>query len=404
MKKVLLFACLAFAAVSVNAQQLNSVSNSVVMAKQYKSIFAEKVTMSSAVKASVKDMGALKAQMAVSAKAPAAADLNGDYIEDRYDEIHTCTPVKIETAEVNGKTMALLTICNGYAEVVGEYNAETGLIECGAQVCYNHETYGKFEIYSVTEEGNLGEELSFQVNDDKTISVVQTDYVIIMADYSEQEGKLQIWDFGWEANIYPMNAIQIGYENSSNTGKKWAVTKYPLYVEDYETAVDVYGFCGMGLVSMEIAEDLSVSMATGQPLDQLASSQDPDGVYGTLNVVGVLVGEPNSQGDRPIQMDWDIKEVKGVLDADTISFANDYGMFAVATKPDAEENLYSRGWFQNATVAMLDGHFITGIKDVNVALEEKGKNSKTYNMMGQQVNAATAKGLLIRNGKKFIKK
>ena len=256
----------------------------------------------------------------------------------------------------------------------------------------------------MTEEGNLGEELSFQVNDDKTISVVQTDYVIIMADYSEQEGKLQIWDFGWEANIYPMNAIQIVNENSSNTGKKWAVTNYPLYVEDYETAVDVYGFCGIGLVSMEIAEDLSVSMATGQPLDQLASSQDPDGVYGTFNVVGVLVGEPDSEGRRPIQMDWDIKEVKGVLDADTISFANDYGLFAVATKPDAEEKLYSRGWFQNATVVMLDGHFITGIKDVNVALEEKGKNSKTYNMMGQQVNAATAKGLLIRNGKKFIKK
>ncbi len=69
-----------------------------------------------------------------------------------------------------------------------------------------------------------------------------------------------------------------------------------------------------------------------------------------------------------------------------------------------EEKLYSRGWFQDAAVVMFDGHFITGIKDVNVALEEKGKNSKTYNMMGQQVNAATAKGLLIRNGKKFIKK
>lgn len=80
-------------------------------------------------------------------------------------------------------------------------------------------------------------------------------------------------------------------------------------------------------------------------------------------------------------MDWDIKDVKGVLDADTISFANDYGMFAVATRPDAEEILYSRGWFQDAAVVMFDGHFITGIKDVNVALEEKGKNSKTYNMM-----------------------
>ncbi len=403
MKKVLLFACLAFAFVSVNAQKSNSLSNSVVMAKQYNSIFAEKLTATSEVKAAVKDMSVLKAQMAFSAKAPAAADLNGNYVEDRYDEMHTCTPAKIKTAEVDGKTMVQLDICNGYATVIGEYDPQTGIIDCGAQVCYTHSQYGKFAIYGVVDD-MLSEELSFQVNDDNTISVVQTDYVVVMDDLSEQEGSLQIWDFGWEANIYPMNAVQFVWENSVNTGKQWAEMQYPLYVEDYETAVDVYGFCGMGLVSMEIAEDMSVSMATGQPLAEMSPSQDPDGVYGSFNVVGVLVGEPNSDGKRPIQMDWDIKDVKGVLDADTISFANDYGMFAVATRPDAEENLYSRGWFQDAAVVMFDGHFITGIKDVNVALEEKGKNSKTYNMMGQQVNAATAKGLLIRNGKKFIKK
>ena len=31
------------------------------------------------------------------------------------------------------------------------------------------------------------------------------------------------------------------------------------------------------------------------------------------------------------------------------------------------------------------------------------KNAKTYNIMGQQVNRAT-KGLVIRNGKKFLNK
>ena len=63
---------------------------------------------------------------------------------------------------------------------------------------------------------------------------------------------------------------------------------------------------------------------------------------------------------------------------------------------------------KGSTITLNTGNFLaagtTGIEEIGVTREEKIKNTKTYNLMGQQVNRATAKGLLIRDGKKYINK
>ena len=61
------------------------------------------------------------------------------------------------------------------------------------------------------------------------------------------------------------------------------------------------------------------------------------------------------------------------------------------------------------TITLNEGNYLlggngTGIDNVSTTLAERVKNSKTYNLMGQQVNRMESKGLLIRDGKKYIKK
>ncbi|MDY4731211.1 MAG: hypothetical protein SO294_02005, partial [Prevotella sp.] len=65
---------------------------------------------------------------------------------------------------------------------------------------------------------------------------------------------------------------------------------------------------------------------------------------------------------------------------------------------------YSMGWFGGVTISLdKDFQITAGIENVNNTVESKIKNAKTFNIMGQRVNS-NAKGLIIRDGKKFLKK
>jgi hypothetical protein len=58
-------------------------------------------------------------------------------------------------------------------------------------------------------------------------------------------------------------------------------------------------------------------------------------------------------------------------------------------------------WGEARNVYIIYGTPSSGINDINNA--SVGKSNKTYNLMGQEVNAS-AKGLVIRDGKKFVVK
>ena len=52
-------------------------------------------------------------------------------------------------------------------------------------------------------------------------------------------------------------------------------------------------------------------------------------------------------------------------------------------------------------VTVVRGGTSTGISSVNAAAAKK--NGKTYNMAGQEVSSSSAKGIVIKNGKKYVK-
>ena len=73
--------------------------------------------------------------------------------------------------------------------------------------------------------------------------------------------------------------------------------------------------------------------------------------------------------------------------------------YAVASNNDADGAAYSMGWCCNTWIETdpVEG---TGISDVKTNAKS---TVKTYNLMGQEVNA-NAKGLIIRDGKKMLNK
>lgn len=96
-------------------------------------------------------------------------------------------------------------------------------------------------------------------------------------------------------------------------------------------------------------------------------------------------------------------DIKGTISGNTITFDNIF-----INCSDLTEDGYGLfdGYYRlGSTITLNEGNYTaTGIEEIGVTREEKIKNTKTYNLMGQQVNRATAKGLLIRDGKKYIKK
>ena len=398
MRKYLLFVFAAISALSANAQTAKAIADN----SSFKSVVfgriqnaPKKLNGHATVETTVaaKDMSALKAKIQ---KAPALTDIYGTYIEDADVEVmHECDSATITEYKdpEDGKTYVNITFAQGWADIIGTYDAETGIINCGPQYCGSYDKYGKFAIYGFTideqDNINLSEELSFQVNEDKSLSLIQENYIILMPEYTEQPNA--IWLYSFEPSFYRANGRM--YESTVINGE-WTDVEYPIFIEDYEFSVNVYNFLGISSVSMDINDDLTVSLATGQNVTTTPSSADKD-IYGDyIYICGVAI-----EGQQ-IKRDYDATEIKGQLIGNNIIFDTYY---ALTSDHDADGAAYG-SWHHQPVFSLTEGNFIaTGIKEVTATREEMVKNAKTYNIMGQQVNRAT-KGLVIRNGKKFLNK
>lgn len=348
----------------------------------------------------LKDYSTVKA--AIKQMAPAQNDIYGKYIETSFDDVVACTATElssyVETDENNIETEYVkMVVGDGYAEIYGIYDPETGVINCGAQYCYDHEKYGKFVIYGLDDEFKTLNELSFTVQDDGSIWLDQPMFVIIMDDYSEQVESTQVWNFGFGTQLSKVNATENTAASllSGGSFQDWEYRDFDVAVEDLESSVNVYGFEGLGLVSIDVNEDGTVSMSTGQDLIYMPESYDPDGVYGNEHIIGVTETE-----DNKIRINDDATEVTGTISGNTINIP---GYFAIASNPDNNGARYWVGYFHNATITLNEGSFAAGIEELRPTVEDRLKNTKTYNIMGQQVDK-NAKGIVIVNGKKYLNK
>ena len=288
-------------------------------------------------------------------------------------------------------------MANGYATVVGEYDEAAGTITCGSQYVYEDTKngWGRFVIYGIDSEDKLTEDLSFTVDDNGVITCDQAGFYIAMPEY---EGGKYAWTLGYEWVISPVNGVHSFAVNQNNQGWK-DITDVPVAVDDAGFFVDVYNFLSMGYVSMDVNDDCTVSMPVGQPMIPCAYvSQSIDtSVYGEFFI---LYGTTSEDGES-WGLDLEATDIKGKIEGNTLYFEQ---LFPVLTLLDEESAGYSMGWFGGVTIALdKDFQIAAGIEDVNNTVESKIKNAKTFNIMGQRVNS-NAKGLIIRDGKKFLKK
>ena len=400
MKKSLLIAFAAVLALTANAQKFDFSQGIMPVTNISKREAAKALAKKIQNKApqTFRDYSAVKAAFAQ--KAPEQADILGKYIDEEtgYTNSGTLTykkniPVTIFEKEKEGTTYVCIHGLLGEGEdegIMGVYDPSTGVIDCGNQTVYNNAKYGNVAVCGIDGD-NLVEELSFTVDEDGTIAIDQDGWYAYLPDYEPaSEDDSNVWNLGWECFMAPVNGY-FRYDLYSQSGWK-DDQKDDIFIEDLGTAVNVYNYFG-GTVSMTIDDDLKVSMPTKQVIATTPSSANKD----TYGYFVYLVGMNETTPDQTME------EISGPLSGNTILFPS-YG--CISSDEDGDGRAY-RTFYYDATIVLNEGNFIadaTGIEEVKTTLEDRIKNTKTYNMLGQQVDRSKATGLLIRGGKKYIKK
>ena len=183
----------------------------------------------------------------------------------------------------------------------------------------------------------------------------------------------------------------------------WTEVEAEAAIEDYKESVTLYGFFDTKL-DFTIDDDCTVHMACGQPLyDKLYGVQSGFD-FGYIHVVGT-----EKQDDDKWHMNLDLTEMTGTLEGNTISFPSLF--VGISNYSEALGGAYGWIWFEVPYFKLNDGNFQMwdaahpdGIEEKTMTREEYMKTTKTYNLMGQQVDRKTAKGILVRDGRKFIAK
>lgn len=347
----------------------------------------------------------------LTAVAQSQSDLYGNYVEDGIKGCHSCHSAAIEaySYEADDGTVTecvRLIMRNGYVDVLGEYDAEAStLTVADNQVCCVidstsslYSSYGECKLFirSVVfnDEGKPSKfdnaDFVFDIADDGSLFMENEGYYIYF-DGGNYDGKC--YAYSQEIYLYPANSHQ---EYQRYINKQWTEYESNTYVEDYETQVSVYNFLTLGMVDIEINDDLTVSMATNQPLQKQTSGDTS--VFGEyINLIGCATS------NGKVSTDYDMTEITGTLSGNTISFEGKY--FRAISLKDESGKAYGYGPYKLYVLTLDNGNFLAdGIKEVSPSREEQIRDTRTYNMMGQQVNRDTAKGLLIRGGKKYIKR
>ena len=350
----------------------------------------------------------------------------GDWIYSGMDGenphvANSLSDFKMEEASVqdddNG-TVYNVKVCNlaGYVfSMYGIYDDEAGTLTIPSwQVVYTSESYGDCALAGFT--GESYDDAIILEKDEKGNFSMENDGwdVIIVNEASEYYGYWLVENK--EVDFFKPNAVctfqaptQTGYKEISGTA----------YVEDYGDQLNVYGmFSYAGDASITMIEMNTNGVAT-IPSDQQVDSEDQseyiktnygiDGEFGYLRFVPWLKKVSDEEYDYATADDLEADLVYTYLSPlpckisdDKTSLSSPF-LFTFATAYVDGAGALNYGQFYGLSLALTEGTFSisTGISEVNTA--NKTATAKTYNMLGQQVNAG-AKGLLIRDGRKFIAK
>ena len=334
----------------------------------------------------------------------------GPYI---YNEIRDDISVsKVDTIKAENLVDTDGTVYNvalripGYIfdDFYGTWDEETGILTVPSwQIIYSKETNGEYDCALA---GFAGEDyvdaFHYQLQEDGSLELQEDGLSLVIVEEGHQYYGYYI--LMTEGTRYlKSNAKQISFMND---GSGWPKGDDPNYVdiafvEDWETSFNVYNFCGYGCVAFNVNEDLTVSVAPGQIVDDYDYTAwgERNGYpyeFGFFMPVAVDVDDdgylvPNEE--RPIE---------GTIEEGYIVALDGY--LAIMTHYIQNVGCLRDAYHVNWMLGLDEGQFTAGVREVTASRAERIKNTRTYNLMGQQVDNRTAKGLLIRNGKKYIVK
>ena len=370
-------------------------------------------------------------------------------VKAKAEDNDNVAAVFIQTSK--GEVVADFTLCaidtlwkaNQQIEVVVDEEGNTETVDCN--VCIKDRFGGYrltetvYGVYGEDEEGQYlyfpGEQLALQL-DGKTQTGTEYHYDIYMMNYTETEEGFSVggWSFtgedgilysegdGWcllytdrstgetlgvggtceEATLMKENGTASYWYRTSNGTYEY---NDPCHIEDLEYQVAVNGWMNTKLV-MDIEDDMTVKIHTGAPIyDEILAAADGYAWDAGMIVLRGWKLEDGEDEEGPYQyyaLDIDADYIYGELNGNTITVP-----FIMTSSENSGTGEYEGYWYsllgiRENTFTLNDGAFAAGIQDVNMTREEKIKNTKTFNLMGQQVNRANVKGIVIRDGKKLM--
>ena len=318
------------------------------------------------------------------------------------------------------------------AKVYGKYNAEEGYIEIPVQTIYTHTTYKEIVISGGYRKGETnvgyGKSIILLVNEDGTMDIDEdieeegdyatTGWVSFIPNYEEPG----LWNYGFDIAVLKPNAT-MNYHTTGKSlggnGSSWAKVSKRVAVEKYETEMVINGFLGLAPVSVTLEADGKCAIPFGQDMDDYDyGKQDNSYAYGRMRLVGCAI-----EGTS-IKRDYDKEALNGFYNDELMEFSlseykeawtdedgdHEAGYYYVDDNPDycryyavataaGSDGAYSMGWCCNTSIA-FDQNQGSGISETKASAQSYGK---AFNLMGQEVYG-NAKGLIIRDGKKFLNK
>lgn len=437
MKKVLLLACAAVMSLAANAQDYKQ-----SVAKESLSLIGKMNVLHSAAAPEVDMSKVAMPKSRVAVKRAAHDGIYGLYIMDHTDFNGVgdgCDSIFVEKANVtdNGVTYNVKFRIPGEAydatsqkfyntdmSFYGKYDEAEGKITCPTgQVICNHFKYGEFALYSWTgstdDPDNLGLDdqnpITFTV-EDGTISLDQAGFAYYMVDYSNQQGKVQLWANLFNIAFKPANGMMefalYNQDAPADDQDPFFYYNAAVAVEDFGYNVNVYGYAPLGATDMTGGQSMNGYGASGSI--QMSIAEDgkavsmPAGQY--VWPLFILVGSSNVTDETGQSVyihakdgNYPVADGSGFVDGE-LAAGNQIYFQSVALFSNLwnDDGLKGYGmWTYKNTVTLDEGGFsAAGISDATVSPLKKA-SEQCYNALGQRVNA-NAKGLIIRDGKKFF--
>lgn len=431
MKKILFVATLISMAINANAQKLSSAMHE---GQSLKTTFDKFEAHKDFVKHQ-------KKSAAKALRKESVADLKGPFVLTYYDwngEIQEASEFTIEPAtgtinldlydepedfeynvKLNGFTWSDGVAYGYFDEEDNSLFIPLQKIGSSANKDSNGNTYGTVALSGCVrsddgESVNIGYNIVMYLEDGKfELDSQLAGWYSFLPDYSGSGG----WNFGFDIRILPVTGQMSWYTTvaryvdevlgQTQSGSNYGIGSCNVSVEDYGVAVNVYNFIRQASVEIMINDDGTCQMAMLQPFDSYDYSDD-DFAYGYIHLIA-----PDAEG----YADESVEYLYGHIENDVLVFYtttedgkqfDDTGLFLLATSFDKEGQAYGIGWFYGMEIDLptsgSSDDKTTGIVNANESRIQKVKNTKAYNLMGQEVDYRNSKGVIVLNGKKYIAK